>query len=140
MLKHPVKKLACLLLAVLLLPVPITVSQKVDVNVFDKNDRPVIENTVRLDWEYRTFWTSASNHALVKTDQAGHVFFPAQRYWSCLACEGLNSAFNLFTMGHAGFGSEASIVIYGSEPGSWPCGKNDLLPKQIKLEKSPQTQ
>lgn len=133
------KVVIILIVVIILLPLPIPISPKVSVVIVDKFGRPVTENAVRQDWEYRTIWTTRQNSEVSLTDRNGHIYFTRRYYWNSIGGEVLDLAENIFSMGHAGLGSKATLVIYGSEPAFWPCGKSDSLPDKIKLVETAQT-
>jgi hypothetical protein len=127
-----------LTLATFIVPIRIPISPNVDVTIVDKFERPVVENAVRQDWEYRTIWATRRNSEVRQTDRNGYIDFPKRYYWSLIGSEIVDWVENSISMGHAGFGTEAVLVIYGSEPGIWPCGKSDSLPDKIKLVETAQ--
>jgi hypothetical protein len=133
------KAIVVLTVVALNVPVPIPISQTVSVTIIDKFGRPVVENAVRQDWEYRTVLITRRNSEVKQTDRNGYIHFPRRYYWYSVAGKVFDWVENILSMGHGGYGTKASLDIYGSEPESWPCGIRDSLPDRIRLEEMAQT-
>jgi hypothetical protein len=127
--------IACVLLALFLIPFPTGVVPEWKLRVLDRDGNPISGERVRETWQHYSLEGDGHEDERL-TDQNGYVVFPARKIWSPLLWRIVSTgSAAVSTLFHGGMGVHAWVMVigYSTTGGTRSYEPGQPLPSEIVL-------